>query len=102
MKKQNPSIHENYMLIRDDEGWKILHPVHGAILVGTVEYDGFCLPKSLKVEKAVVYNDELGEIGVLDEVDDITDALDLLESDGHTKGDIAKMNPRVEKIATFV
>lgn len=96
------TVHENYMLVRDDDGWKIIHPSHGSILVGTVEYDGFCLPKSLKVENAVVYNDELGDIGVLEDVDSVDAAIELLESDGHDSRDIAKMNPRVEKIATFV
>ena len=95
------TVHENYMLIRDDEGWKIIHPQHGSILLGSETYDGLCIPRSLKFENAVVYNDELGDIGILNDVETVEDALDQLECDGHSKSDIMKMNPRREKVALF-
>ena len=102
MKKNQQKIHENYMLIRDDEGWKIIHPHHGAVLLGSESYDGFCIPQTLKFDDVVLYSEKRGHPGVLPEASDLDEALEQLEDDGYSKKDISAMSLRQDKIALFI
>jgi hypothetical protein len=103
VKKQiSPKVYENYMLFRDDEGWKIMHPLHGAILLTTEVADGPTILRKLEIEQAVLYSTNDGFTEVLTDCESVDQALEIFEDDGYSKGDITKMNPREEMVALFV
>ena len=92
-------VQESYLLFRDDEGWKILHPERGPCLVVAEQEMGIAV--TLSFEKMVI-GDTGGGLTILSDVyDSIEDAKEQLLHDGYTKQEIKKMKPRQANTVLF-
>lgn len=100
MKKSIPEkVQESYLLFRDDDGWKLLHPERGPCLVVAEQEMG--IATALSFEKMVIGETDNG-LTILSEVSEsIEDAKEKLLDDGYTKQEIKKMKPRHANTVCF-
>ena len=92
-------VQESYLLFRDDEGWKLLHPERGPCLVVAEQEMG--IATALSFEKMVI-GDTYNGLTILSETgDNIEDAKEQLLHDGYTKQEIKKMKPRSANTVCF-
>lgn len=100
MKKSLPEkVQESYLLFRDDDGWKLLHPERGPCLVVAEQEMG--IATDLSFEQMVIGATDTGLI-ILSEVgESIEDAKEKLLDDGYTKQEIKKMKPRHANTVCF-
>jgi len=93
-------VHESYLLLRDDEGWKLIHPELGPCLVVAEQVMGFAT--ALSFEQMVIGDDADAGLVILSEVSEsIEDAKEQLLHDGYTKQEIKKMKPRHANTVCF-
>jgi len=88
---------ESYLIFRDDEGWKLLHPDKGIHLLG-IEGD---LVDSLNFHTAITGLTQDNSRVEYSDADDIVGAKKDLINDGYTLKDINKMKLQVSNIARF-
>ena len=88
---------ESYLIFRDDEGWKLLHPDKGIHLLG-IEGD---LVDSLNFHTAITGLTQDNSRVEYSDADDIVEAKKDLINDGYTLKDINKMKLQVSNIARF-
>ena len=86
---------ESYLIFRDDEGWKLLHPDKGIHLLG-IEGD---LVDSLSFETAITCLTQDNSRVECSDADDVVEAKKDLINDGYTLKDINKMKLQVSNIA---
>lgn len=100
MAKKIASSSESYLLIKDANGFKVLHPVHGSCRL--VDVDGNAI-SGIDFSRAIVgdhpADSQLTE--VWGEGEDLTGTIDALKSDGYTSKEIKKLRLRVETVATI-
>ena len=88
---------ESYLIFRDDEGWKLLHPDKGIHLLG-IEGD---LVDSLNFHTAITGLTQDNSRVEYSDADDVVEAKKDLINDGYTLKDINKMKLQVSNIARF-
>jgi hypothetical protein len=92
-------VQESYLLFRDDEGWKLLHPERGPCLVVAEQEMG--IAKKLTFEKMVIGDTQDGLTILSDFDEDIDDAKDHLVTEGYDKREIKKMKLRHANTVCF-
>lgn len=100
MKKSLPEkVQESYLLFRDDDGWKLLHPERGPCLVVAEQEMG--IATALSFEKMVI-GDTGGGLKILSDFDEDLDSAKVsLEVDGYDKREIKKMKLRHANTVCF-
>jgi hypothetical protein len=100
MSKSLPEkVSESYLLFRDDEGWKLLHPERGPCLVVAEQEMG--IATALSFEKMVI-GDTYNGLTILSDIDeDLETAKEQLIMDGYNKRDIKKMKLRHANTVCF-
>lgn len=92
-------IQESYLIIRDSEGWKIMHPEKGMCLLVD---DAECAAVShLTFNNSVVGNIEGGISVLADESGSLKSVKEQLVEDGYTKKQLKEMNVRAVTTAHF-
>ena len=100
MKKSLPEkVQESYLLFRDGEGWKLLHPERGPCLVVAEQEMG--IAKKLTFEKMVVGDTQEGLTILSDFDEEIDSAKEHLVMDGYEKREIKKMKLRYANTVCF-
>jgi len=92
-------VHESYLLVRDDEGWKLIHPDHGPCLVVAEQEMG--IADRLTFEKMVIGDTDSGITILSDFDEDIETAKEQLIIDGYNKREIKKMKLRQVNTVCF-
>ena len=92
-------VQESYLLFRDGDGWKLLHPERGPCLVVAEQEMG--IATALSFEKMVIGETHNGLTILSDVGDNIEDAREQLLHDGYTKQEIKKMKPRQANTVCF-
>ena len=92
-------VSESYLLFRDDEGWKLLHPERGPCLVVAEQEMG--IATALSFEKMVIGNADNGLTILSDMDEDFESVKEQLIIDGYNKRDVKKMNPRHANTVCF-
>jgi len=98
-KALNAVTPESYLLIKDEHGFKILHPEYGPCLV--TNFDGDLISRIDFSDAIVGEHPQRGTAEVWGEGNSVDDAIYDLKEDGYTPAQIKKMNLRTEKVATF-
>ena len=100
MSKSLPEkVQESYLLFRDGEGWKLLHPENGPCLVVAEQEMG--IAKKLTFEKMVIGDAQEGLTILSDLDEEIDSAKERLVMDGYTKQEIKKMKLRYANTVCF-
>ena len=100
MSKSLPEkVQESYLLFRDDDGWKLLHPERGPCLVVAEQAMG--IATALSFERMVI-GDSYNGLTILSDLDmDIEEAREQLLHDGYNKREIKKMKLRHANTVCF-
>ena len=98
-KALNAVTPESYLLIKDEHGFKVLHPEYGPCLL--TNWDGDLVDRIDFSNAIVGEHPERGTAEVWGEGSSVEDAIYDLKSDGYTPAQIKKMKLRTEKVATF-
>jgi hypothetical protein len=98
-KKKEKIATESYLLIKDGDGFKVLHPNYGPCLL--TNYDGEII-QGIFFETAVVgEHPERGSTEIWGEGGSIGETAEDLKNDGYTSKEVKKMKLHVEMVATF-
>ena len=92
-------VQESYLLFRDDDGWKLLHPERGPCLVVAEQEMG--IATALSFEKMVIGNVDSGVTILSDMDEEIESVKEQLIIDGYNKRDVKKMNLRYTNTVCF-
>jgi hypothetical protein len=92
-------VQESYLLFRDDDGWKLLHPERGPCLVVAEQEMG--IATALSFEKMVIGNVDSGVTILSDMDEEIESVKEQLIMDGYNKRDIKKMKLRHTNTVCF-
>jgi hypothetical protein len=98
-KEQKAFTSESYLLVKDEGGFKILHPQHGLCIL--TNWDGDIIDRIDFSDAIVGDHPERGNAEVWGEGSSVEDAIYDLKTDGYTPAQIKKMKLRAEKIASI-
>jgi hypothetical protein len=98
-KAPNAVVPESYLLIKDEHGFKVLHPQHGLCLL--TNWDGDLISRIDFSDAIVGEHPQRGSVEVWGEGSSVEDAVYDLKEDGYTPAQIKKMKLRTEKVASI-